>query len=62
MKDMKCGETNEKIIFQFLFFELWSYFTQKCKFSMNFHDNSEKKSYLDILTEAYITVQSEIAP
>ena len=44
MKDMKCGETNEKIIFQFLFFELWSYFTQKCKFSMNFHDNSEKKS------------------
>ena len=46
MKDMKCGETNEKMIFQFLFFELWSYFTQKCKFLMNFHDNSKTKKNL----------------
>ena len=45
MKDMKCGETNEKMIFQFLFFELLSYFTQKCKFSMNFHNNSKNKNW-----------------
>ena len=61
MKDMKCGETNEKIIFQFLFFELWSYFTQKCKFSMNFHDNSEKKIwkliFLSIQHNAYLSLK-----
>ena len=29
MKDAECAETNEKLIFRFLAFEIWSFFYSK---------------------------------
>ena len=45
MKDAECVETNEKSIFRFWFFELWSFlYSKQPQFSMNFHDNSKNKN------------------
>ena len=49
-KDAEYAETNEKSIYDFLFFESWSFLYSKCgKFSMNFTYNSKNKNRKCIL-------------
>ena len=45
MKDVECGETNEKSIFYFFIFRVIVFLVLKIyKFSINFHYNSKIKS------------------
>ena len=48
MKGAECSETNEKSnirFFRYLFFKIWSFLYSKYgQFSMNFHNNSNKKN------------------
>ena len=47
MKDEDSAESIEKSNFRFFrysFFEVWSFFSKSCQFSIHFHDNSKNKN------------------
>ena len=42
MDDAQCAETNEKLIFRFLFFESWSFLYSKLPIFDEFFDHNSK--------------------